>query len=399
MISACLLWAALAAGEARPDLAASIAAIRAVGNEGKNNVEASEGWKQLSQATAEQLPDLLNALNGANSLAANWIRSAIDAVVDRTLAAKGELPLEKIEAFIKQQSNDPRGRRLAFEILKRGDARRAEAMVPSFKDDSSVELRRDAVALLMDRAAALLKENKKDDAKAAYSTSLAAARDQDQIDAAAAKLGELGQKVDLAKHFGFILDWKVVGPFDSTNFKGFDKAYPPESKVDLAAEYDGKIADKKVSWKPHVTTDAYGMVDLNKAIGKHKWAAAYAYTEFTSDKDQEVEFRLGSITSWKLWLNGEPVFGQDEYHKGIAVDQYRVTGKLKAGVNRLLVKVCQNNQMESWAQDWQFQVRVCDPTGTAILSTTRPDVTSEIKPKRYGGEPKAKAKPAKEKKA
>ena len=36
---------------------------------------------------------------------------------------------------------------------------------------------------------------------------------------------------------------------------------------------------------------------------------------------------------------------------------------LKAGPNEILIKVCQNNQSEPWAQAWNFAVRVCDKTG------------------------------------
>jgi hypothetical protein len=53
------------------------------------------------------------------------------------------------------------------------------------------------------------------------------------------------------------------------------------------------------------------------------------------------------------------------------VDQYVAHGKLKQGTNQILVKVCQNEQEESWAQRWQFQLRVCDELGTAVLSKNR----------------------------
>jgi hypothetical protein len=38
------------------------------------------------------------------------------------------------------------------------------------------------------------------------------------------------------------------------------------------------------------------------------------------------------------------------------------------------VKLCQNEQKEKWTVEWEFQLRVCDSTGTAILSTDRPDI-------------------------
>jgi hypothetical protein len=48
------------------------------------------------------------------------------------------------------------------------------------------------------------------------------------------------------------------------------------------------------------------------------------------------------------------------------MDQYTASGTLKKGRNEILLKVCQNNQTESWAQRWHYQIRVCDATGTPI---------------------------------
>jgi hypothetical protein len=49
------------------------------------------------------------------------------------------------------------------------------------------------------------------------------------------------------------------------------------------------------------------------------------------------------------------------------LDQFRVQAHMKAGKNRILLKVCQNEQTEDWAQTWRFQLRVCDAAGTAVL--------------------------------
>ena len=40
----------------------------------------------------------------------------------------------------------------------------------------------------------------------------------------------------------------------------------------------------------------------------------------------------------------------------------------RKGANTILVKACQNEQKEEWTVQWQFQLRVCDATGTAIHS-------------------------------
>jgi hypothetical protein len=59
------------------------------------------------------------------------------------------------------------------------------------------------------------------------------------------------------------------------------------------------------------------------------------------------------------------------YHANGALDQYIAKGQLKQGKNAILLKICQNEQTEEWAQLWQFQLRVCDAIGTAILSQDR----------------------------
>jgi hypothetical protein len=56
------------------------------------------------------------------------------------------------------------------------------------------------------------------------------------------------------------------------------------------------------------------------------------------------------------------------YHSGAMIDQYIGNFQLKKGINRILLKICQNEQEESWAQDWQFQFRITDLTGKGLRS-------------------------------
>jgi hypothetical protein len=107
-------------------------------------------------------------------------------------------------------------------------------------------------------------------------------------------------------------------------------------------------------------------------LGRLKETVGYAYAEFTSDTEQNGELRLGCKNAWKLWFNGRLLFGRDEYHRRMQLDQYRFPVTMKPGRNRILLKVCQNEEVESWTVEWQYQIRVCDEVGTAILSTTRP---------------------------
>jgi hypothetical protein len=230
-----------------------------------------------------------------------------------------------------------------------------------------LELRREAVQKALDDAA---KISAKETAVKMYQNAFAAARDLDQIKAAAAKLKDFGESADIQTQMGFIIGWKVLGPFDNVGDIGWDTAYPPEMGVDLTKSYAGQ--KEEIRWVNHVTSDDFGIVDLTKALDKHKGAVTYAYAEFIADKAQPADFRLGSINATKMWVNGKELAANHVYHAGIQIDQYISKGELKEGKNTILIKVCQNEQKEAWAQDWKFQLRVCDKIGTAILSTDRP---------------------------
>lgn len=349
------------------DLNAELSKLRAVGPMGVGHREAVAAAKAASTAPAESLPQVLGAMDGAGALAENWLRGIAEAVAQRAVESGNGLPVKSLEAFLADTTHSPRARRLAYELIATVDPGAEARLIPTLLDDPSVELRRDAVAQLLTAAE---KVQDKQQSIAHFQKAFRHARDLDQIKAAAEKLKALEQPVDIARHMGFLQTWKVIGPFDNVNDKGWDFAYPPEMKVDLAAEYDGQKG--KVKWIEHTTTDDYGAVDLNKVQGNHKGAIAYAYTELIAENPQPCELRLACINANKVWLNGELLTSNHVYHAGDEIDQYIAPGQLKQGKNSILLKICQNEQTEPWAQNWKFQLRVCDAVGTAILSPDRP---------------------------
>ena len=364
------LGACLSSHAASNDLDTEIAVIQAIGIEGRGNERAQMAVRRLEQADSTALLRILGAMDEADGLGLNWLRATADVIVDRELSSGKGLPLEALGEFLLDVRHHPRARRYAYELIARLAPDATERLLPGMINDPSVELRRDAVQRLVDQAASLETSGEKAGASLMFRQALGAARDVDQIEIVAGGLRRLGREVDLPKHFGFLTHWNVVGPFDNTGRRGFAEVFPPEKEIRLDAEYQGK--GKTVTWQPLITADEYGMLDVNKAFGPLKEVTAYAYAEYESKEALPVEFRLGCKNAWKLWLNGELLFGRDEYHRGIRIDQYRVRGQMKAGKNTVLVKVCQNEQMENWTVEWQFQLRVCDETGTAILAANRP---------------------------
>lgn len=355
-------------------LDASLADLLAVERDGVGNAKASRSWRQVAAADAAELPQVLAAIDGAGPLAANWIASAAEAIVERSRNdGDGGLPNARLREFVVEVKHAPRARRLAFEWLRQADPEAAEGLVPGFLHDRSPELRREAVARLLDQGRKEREQDASDeDLRNIYRHALSGACDLDQVRTVKAELEKLGEKVDLARHFGFIRDWKLIGPFDNTDEAGFDIAYPPEEKIDLAGRYSGKPdggRPREIGWIDHQTPDEFGIVDLYKAIGRENGVAGYAFAEFWSDDRQEAELRLGRDNAAKIWLNGRLVHEHGVYHSGSEMDQYVGRGVLLRGRNAILVKVCQNEQKEDWAQTWAFQLRVCDSAGQAIHSS------------------------------
>ena len=343
--------------------------LKAVGPKGAGNRPATTAWQELAMADAGQLPTILAGLDDAGPLSANWIRAAVDTIAERQLRGGGRLPADRLEAFVNDTGHSPRGRRLAYEWLVRVDPSAKDRLIPKMLDDPSLELRHDAVARLIREAQALADTDQAADVPGVYEMALSAARDPDQVKLIAQRLKDLGKPVDLARHFGFIQRWKVVGPFDNTDEKGFHVVYPPERKVDYGARLAGKSG--RVEWTDYVGKDAMGKIDLNEILNPEKEVCAYAATKFVSPGQREVEFRFSSYNAVKLWLNGKPIAEHDVYHSGSEMDQYASTGRLEPGPNTILVKVCQNEQTQDWAKYWAFQLRVCDATGGGLLSADR----------------------------
>lgn len=352
-----------AAGPALADLTADLNLLRAVEKEGKGNAEASKAWQNVGQAKADDLPKLLAAMDGANPLAANWLRGAIGAVEQREAKA---LPVPALVAFVKDTKHSPEARATAFDLVLHHAASEAEKLTPQLIEDPSAELRRHPVAKLTEEGQALLAKGDKDGAAKAFKKAMQGARDEDQIKALAKQLRGLNEQVDLPKHFGFLMHWHMIAPFSNNERKGFDAVYPPEEKVDFKATYPGK--GKEAVWQDFTSTDEYGKIDFNKPFGMEKEVVGYAATDFVSTTERDAEIRIGCKNGWKVWLNGKLLFARDEYHRGAKLDQYKLPCHLKAGANTLLVKCCQNEQKETWTVEWEFQLRVCDATGTAILA-------------------------------
>ena len=369
LVAGCLLVAMPLTGQGA-EIDQALEALRGVGPHGQGHPAAIAAARELQQLDGSHLTRVLAAMDGANPLAVNWIRGVAESLVQNSQTAQQPLPAEDLEKFLAETTHHPRARRYAYELIRGLDSTAEQRLTPTWVDDPSLELRRDAVAWLVKQADEAEKEGNTAEVERWLRQAFVASRDFDQVKEIAKRLSEAELPADTATHLGYILTWNLIGPFDNTDKAGFDVSYPPEKAIDLDQRYPGK--NGQVAWQTHTTSDPYGTVNINEAVGKSMGAIVFAHSEFLSDSERNVELRLGSINANKIWLNGELLTANHVYHAGTHPDQYVGRGKLKAGKNSILVMIAQNEQTEAWAQDWNFQLRVCDAIGTAVLSQDRP---------------------------
>lgn len=343
--------------------------IKVVVAQGRGTPAGRAAWDRLSGAGPETLPVLLENMNSKDTAAVNWLRTAFDRIVDRSAAR--DLPLDDLLRFARDGAKPGRARRLALDLVETHRPGTSAKLHAGWLDDP--EFRYEAVAAEIDRGRTLLKAGQKDQALATFRTAFASARDVQQSRDAAVGLLELGDKVSVAQHLGFLTEWYLIGPFDGLNQQGFHTSYPPEKKVDLAAELEGQ--GKKVRWvryhadeaSPKSNAKHQVLINLRekKALGDADDAVAFAYTEFTIPSARAVEFRGAADDNFTVWVNGQRLFGFEEYRNGVRLDRHRFTANLQAGKNTVLVKIVQTPAPNPEA-NWEFLLRVVDATGKGI---------------------------------
>jgi len=292
----------------------------------------------------------LAAFAEATPAGVNWLSSGLDRAVEQL----GErVPLDELTAFVADAGRPARGRVLAERWLRSRAPEQAAALLDSMLSDPALPLRRAAI----EKRLAAVADAAEPEQLAVHREMLTAARDVDQVQAIAAWLREHGDAVDVSEVLGFVKQWRASEAFDNVGGIGFAAVYPPE---------EAAAAPNVADWKAVTAEGDGGEVDLNAAIGTRKGVVSYAVAEVDMQRGRTAEVRIGSPCAVVVWINGEKVIDREIYHASEAIDQYVGEATFRAGTNTVLVKCCQNEQTESWAADWKFQLRICDPLGTPL---------------------------------
>jgi len=138
----------------------------------------------------------------------------------------------------------------------------------------------------------------------------------------------------------FVQDWHIIGTFPGKpQATTIDTAGPVDALAGSAIDVSKPVAGK--SWKA-VKALKRGHVNLTAELGPDDWCLAYGYTEVHSVHARDVVMGVGSDDGVRVWLNGQVVHSH-ETGRGYSPNADKVTVRLNAGVNRILVKISQHN--------------------------------------------------------
>lgn len=160
----------------------------------------------------------------------------------------------------------------------------------------------------------------------------------------------------------FLREWLIAGTFlgkpDADD--ALDTDFIQEKKASA-------IVDQKVGTRATRKWVAYrspeDKVDLEKVTRGGDHSATYAFVWVQSAADCEVTLWLGSDDGVCVFLNGDLVFAH-HHHDGVPADSLATTLLLKAGWNKLLLKV------EDVGYFCYFFARMTDPSGAPASGIT-----------------------------
>jgi hypothetical protein len=130
----------------------------------------------------------------------------------------------------------------------------------------------------------------------------------------------------------FIDSWYMIGPFPNSHRRHIDDMFPPESFIDLDAEYIGKHGP--VRWE-YCSSSTHFI----KPIHFVEYGIYYAYTELYADQEQAVWMAFGSDDRLDVWINDIKVWQSGNQLKQWRPDEGYRKVYLEQGYNKILARL------------------------------------------------------------
>ena len=186
----------------------------------------------------------------------------------------------------------------------------------------------------------------------------------------------------------WITNWYLFGPIELEedqsevdHLGGFENDYlsvyggETDPRIEIGrVETIGNLA---ASWIEYTSLDS--IINLDEAISKKSYIAAYAYKEIYAEEEGTYIFALGTNDGGRLWINGVEVWDYPGA-RGIALDNDLIPVLLKKGKNKILLKIEERgNYWGFCARILPFNIDTFTRNGKFFKVITLPNGDSEVR--------------------
>ncbi|MEO6711605.1 MAG: c-type cytochrome, partial [Planctomycetota bacterium] len=152
-------------------------------------------------------------------------------------------------------------------------------------------------------------------------------------------------------------------------------------KLEFSAEHaEASLAAlKDVEARSESSSRADGMIDLDALLGTKSNQTAYAFGEFESSKERDVELHVGSDDQVSVWLDGALVH-EFSGARAFSAESDHFKAHLLAGKNRLALRIGQAGG------DWSFALTVPEEGSGPLFESRLPSRPTPAEYAAFAGE-------------
>jgi len=186
----------------------------------------------------------------------------------------------------------------------------------------------------------------------------------------------------------WITNWYLFGPIELgesqsevDHLEGFENdflsASGGEADPQIEIGHVAKFGNTTATWIEYTSQDS--IINLDEAISKKSYVAAYAYKEINAREEGTYIFALGTNDGGRLWVNGVEVWDYPGA-RGVNPDNDLIPVLLKKGKNKILLKV--EERGNSWgfcARILPFDIDSFSRSGKFFNVVTLPNGESEVR--------------------
>ena len=185
---------------------------------------------------------------------------------------------------------------------------------------------------------------------------------------------------NVASRQGYVSKWMVLGTFlNDKEHKAFAEELEPEKSINFEKTYpskyvwalqgnqrrDGeKAIERDIGWSEASVNKTNGMLLMGPLLPPPgTFSIAYAVSDFTCSKDQELFLTLDGDDAFKVWLNGEKIaeaIAPYLHRQSCVATLENIKIKLKKGKNRILIK---SANIEN---EWWVRARITDANNRPV---------------------------------